>query len=853
MRERNSDLRVSLVELTGTGVVFAPHDHSPWLRLPPGGLADADLEVGQVGQLHLDDGGTEWMFEVDAEQRVVPVELTNGSNRGDQLLFKIKPGGDTLDLAGHGVDKRQQGKAQKLGFWRLQPRRAGDPAGHFAHPDLAEWARELDRAAADAKHEKELNRDRSEDAEQRAQSGDHFVNPYTFVPFPASAPHRSSPAGHHELGQGRLSGQLTARLVARSPLLVRAVGTEAPTDEHGMHLAPRRDGALFVPGSSLHGAIRSLHETLTGSCLRVFDQDFVPVYRDVASTALRQHWGLAVVTEVDGGTDWGRPTAIAPCTSTGWVRLTTLAAALPVGTPVTAGQRFDLPGGFPKANGRDVYDDTQPATHNPGGRWIALVTNPSTRQNVKRPREYFCAVGQLPPAATDPVRLTDSAWRVFKKAAEGVKATFVDEPKATFADECQQLEQLRQHGNDPLGAAALATFLGSDGTHTGPSGTSAVRFLQPRPWLHPGRVVWIARPRGGFTDGIALAYLWRSPGQDPAGRRIPPGFAGCHDPNELCPSCRLFGSADLAEDRSIDRKRANQRSYRGHVRVLDALAEDAAVYDEPVRLPAVGGPRPGAGQFYLDDDATDAFEGVPRNRWGSDADQRGARHLRGRKFYWHTDPVLDQRRARWRRHEHAGGTQGDVVELVKDGSSYRLRLRFDGLTPAELGGLIAALQPQLLFQRLDPALPYHFDGQPQWAIHVGGGKPLGLGSCQVHDLTVQADTAASRYLDEDRPAVTAAEAVAAFAQEHAALAEHWRQVSAALHVDHVDSRIVGYPTAHPWVDEDGTCGGKQQHESFEWFSRTTGEWLKTGDRLFTPLPLVQRRAQGLRTDAGSQR
>jgi hypothetical protein len=63
----------------------------------------------------------------------------------------------------------------------------------------------------------------------------------------------------------------------------------------------------IIPGSSLHGALRSLHETLTGSCLRIFDPDFVSSYRDIARDTADLR--LALIESVDGE---GRGTARSP-------------------------------------------------------------------------------------------------------------------------------------------------------------------------------------------------------------------------------------------------------------------------------------------------------------------------------------------------------------------------------------------------------------------------------------------------------------------------------------------------------------------------------------------------------------
>lgn len=110
---------------------------------------------------------------------------------------------------------------------------------------------------------------------------DRFVNPYTFVPFPAAFAGRCAPHGHR--GDSQLwSGTIGITIKARTPVLVR--GT-CGADETTLPHRPGPDGVdqQIIPGSSLHGAVRALHETLTGSCLRVFEQDFSPVYRDAAA------------------------------------------------------------------------------------------------------------------------------------------------------------------------------------------------------------------------------------------------------------------------------------------------------------------------------------------------------------------------------------------------------------------------------------------------------------------------------------------------------------------------------------------------------------------------------------------
>src|SRR5437016_4695857 len=109
-----------------------------------------------------------------------------------------------------------------------------------------------------------------------------FINPYTFMPLPALIG-RDRPGGHHCAGDQNVSGGMTVEWRLQTPLLLP-------------HAHPQvRSGRVVIPGSSVKGAVRSLHEALMGGCLRVVDEDFLPVYRQPA-VAKDQNWHLAVVT-----------------------------------------------------------------------------------------------------------------------------------------------------------------------------------------------------------------------------------------------------------------------------------------------------------------------------------------------------------------------------------------------------------------------------------------------------------------------------------------------------------------------------------------------------------------------------
>ena len=138
------------------------------------------------------------------------------------------------------------------------------------------------------------------------------INPYTFLPLGVPV-ERDVPAGHERLAPGRFSGSFSVTLTARSPLLVGPLVA-------GGSMPPRLDprdpqSPVMLPGSSLAGAVRSVHEALNNSCLRVVDLGYRAVNRHMVSPKILSDvesgdLKMAVVTQV---TDEGLPSLVELC------------------------------------------------------------------------------------------------------------------------------------------------------------------------------------------------------------------------------------------------------------------------------------------------------------------------------------------------------------------------------------------------------------------------------------------------------------------------------------------------------------------------------------------------------------
>ncbi|MEO3747195.1 TIGR03986 family CRISPR-associated RAMP protein [Plantactinospora sp. B5E13] len=629
------------------------------------------------------------------------------------------------------------------------------------------------RALEEAEHEARLRRERT----------DRFVNPYTFVPFPARIV-RGEPAGHDRLAPGRMSGRLVVRWEFTAPV-------QAPDSSVD-------GGELRFPGSSVKGAVRSVHETLAGGCLRVVDPEFVPSYRDTAS-ALSDEWTLAVVSEV---TRDGQPLAVRPADKVVWVRAGQLIAACGAGLRTGSRVGFQPPR---DKNSLGRYELSEDAPVSAGGDWVVLLTDATVRPKTRKdgsPALYFAACGRVPDSAPRwPV--TEDAWRTFRQAVAGAR------------------EVVQARSPDPSSRPDPWPEVRFRGELVGRRKAVTGRFDQ-------GDVLWVRQDRAGGVVELRLSAIWRHPGAGPLGKRIPPHLSPCTDPTALCPSCRLFGSADT---RARDEDgRAEQRAYAGHIRFGDAVSAGPVPLTKIRRVP-LSTPRPGAGQFYLAyEDRSPARKGNPPTReWGAEPDRPDARLVRGRKFYWHTEPGDHPSRYEAREHHHRSKMVTEKL-LAPPGTVLWQTITFDNLDGGELGGLLAALEPQRVLHRGDA------EARGPLRLHLGGGKPLGLGSCTATVTGIQVWDADSRYGDGPDPAFAPEAAVDAFVGSCPdEVAATWPALAAVLAADTVNPAQVWYPPGADWPDRERKP--KQFDEPFAFFAVTSGMHMADGqERPLLPLP-----------------
>jgi len=142
--------------------------------------------------------------------------------------------------------------------------------------------------------------------------------------------------------------------------------------------------------------------------------------------------------------------------------------------------------------------------------------------------------------------------------------------------------------------------------------------------------------------------------------QLPRGAAACRDKDNLCLACRMFGAM----------------GFEGHVRFGDAvLYKDKGILSI-ARMPALYAPRDRAGSY-----------------------SSGGK-VKGRKFYQHGQTVTQAK---------------TPVEVLTPESQLGFTVRFENLTPGELGVLLTALGL----------------GETELVLKLGGGKPACYGSAIV--------------------------------------------------------------------------------------------------------------------------
>lgn len=623
-----------------------------------------------------------------------------------------------------------------------------------------------------------------------------FVNPYTFIPLPAAVVRREPP-GHaptaDEAGT-RYVGSFTVTWHLEAQMAV-------PTDEWGA-----LGGTIRIPGSSVKGAVRSVHEALFGGCLRQVDLDFSPTYRDLPKPKGMIGWRMAVVLRP--GWDDG-PLRVLLCAEHDLpiptVRARTLLHSPQLGGSIPqTGDLIEVGALADVRNGKghlvrrraDTILGWTRAPQNPShyeqhaGKYLLLVTSQGARKDN---HDRHWAIAPL----TEEIRtLSEDAVRKYQGRSVGAKESGT--PGAGGLIDVKQ-------GRDLL-----------------------ARRRPQAVDLVPGDVVWVQED-GVEVEDVRLSQIWRRRlGSDEAvRRRIPDATHPCADA-ELCLTCAVFGSADTHNEEFKPRrlKEGKQNSYAGHVRFGSAALMGPVGSTEA--LAPLAQPNLGSGVSYLQPQQNPPDPDGPDARLTHWERERGWRQLRGRKFYWHSDPE-DQRREleqrtngrpvdyRYLKRNNHADNACSVALVLNPGQRFTQKVTFDGLDEIGLQTLLAAIEPRRVL-----------DGEGPYALHLGRGKPLGLGSVRAEISGLQVTTVRDRYSRGDsRDALPSFEAVDVnlMRERCGPLSDAHQAARKILSLNGLGDNQwkVSYPTLAPWSAFGRVVDGRSAFdESFEFFKEHNG-------------------------------
>ena len=600
-----------------------------------------------------------------------------------------------------------------------------------------------------------------------------FVNPYTFVPLPRKVV-CGQPPGHDpgpDEARERYVGALEVTWRIQSPLAI-------PTEEWGSI-----GGDVRIPGSSIKGAVRSTHEMLFGGCLRQVDLGYRPTYRQLPTMDALKDWRMAVVLDDD---------EVLLCEKEDPKRRSSIdskALCERVGDRARTGDVVAV----------NSDDDWKDRSELRVAERFQVLQRPAEVSGYEKLAGCYVVLITKKGARRDAVRAT-WYWSLGKLTRE--RATISSQAKHDFSWAMMEAR--------PDGERWIDVFRGK---------TKLGQARGNEHALEPGSVIWV-KVRDGMVTAIKLSQFWRERSKECLGDRIPQETKPCDGENlRLCPSCSVFGSADTLNDQADTderRREGDQRSYAAHVRFGSAIGVD--LQGDEVILAPLGQPHPGAGLTYLEPTSPEAAPASRDERWSRwDSDGKQKRQLRGRKFYWHSDPErqLDHLKhtqgvgevpGRHLKREHHSADMCTKAQLVT-GGTFRQTITFDGLDRFGVASLLAALQPGRL---LAP------DDADRFALHLGRGKPLGLGSVTAEITAARITTVAARYGDKaETPletfAIDPAE-VRTRCGELDAVHEGARKV---LRLDGLGENWwkVTYPTRETWKQ----FGSKEFDESFTFF------------------------------------
>jgi len=581
-----------------------------------------------------------------------------------------------------------------------------------------------------------------------------FLNPYNFIRF-LPAPARTELTAEQQLLSRcappphdryvGLTGEIACTLKTVTPLFISDPKVVAENEQgHKSYRFFQANGQYAIPATALRGAVRSVFEAATNSCLMIFEgqqlskhfaADSAPTLVPARVEKIGDEYRLRLLTGTARlGTDYAPERG--ETLPAAWLYRywpvepsKTLLNDDPQGNEQTVERildfqeradagSIDLQGlahgdrcfgllertrhPHPRIVFWDVWKlsrDQQSLEEQKKGQqrivegWLCL-----TNQNIERKHsERFFFVDQTRRQLPTTILLPEKVIKAYEALIKDYQERHDKERK-----EMREQKDLKT-GVYNDGTLQLSRFIHNDEERK----------------LRDGALVY-AMLRGSFANPtvefIAPVSVPRVSYEKSLADLMPPNLHACVKYEGLCPACRLFGWVHQNPPKELERV-----AYAGRVRFSHAKLEGEPRLLGEETLAILSSPKPTTTKFYLLDGQ--------RPSANVDYDSPNAQ-LRGRKFYRHhgTANPQEYRRATDEEHDGRDNQNRTVVDALDKGNEFTFTVHFENLAPVELGALLWALE---------------LDGQG--VQRLGFAKPLGFGSVEIQVTSLQVLDPAARY------------------------------------------------------------------------------------------------------------
>lgn len=544
--------------------------------------------------------------------------------------------------------------------------------------------------------------------------GGAFHNPYTFIPFPEKGPERTpfSSLTVDELpGAGkRYTGVLELTLKTKSPLLSMDAENKVEEGEHFKYKALTIGNDVIVPATSIRGSLRSLMTIISGGTLGFMDENmWLCQGRDVSMNLLGKNGAkktrLAEVCEPGDGTHSGsilhgttRMVSIGVLNELVQKFGKTLADQLKLkgqddyssldswrprqGKPITYlftdVETTRLSATYSDATPWKIKLSGKRIVHNLDKRLFpvneSLIRDLAQKQNVNLERGEIWADSVKEPTSLKSGSADRNHPRYFIKFNRKSRTLEWN----TYGQEAMFLKSISEA--EEIDKKMWGDFSGrnSHGVH---------------PNLFRGDLVWLE-----LDEERIVSIQWARWGRGgDSMKETLPGF--------LVPdSMNCDGKVDMVTDlfgMVPDRKNENGEAFAARIKCHNLVFQDAAKgnLDRDVKMAPMGQPHPGCNAFYRYDGKSLNGYKVYRNAKEGET-----------PWLYSEQGLFDQQGSSIDMSQFENQRFVKTVDLLKAGSEGKLKISFRALSEKEMQLLLMAC-------RVD------------WKL--GGGKPFGLGCCEV--------------------------------------------------------------------------------------------------------------------------